>query len=72
MRVSPIIRELESALQPPGPQAKPLLNALHELAALDEVLAGLAENRRLEVTIPTAATPTSTRSTATLPQVLPP
>jgi hypothetical protein len=72
VRVSPIIRELESALQPPaGPQAKRLLNALHELAAIDEVLAGLAENRRLEVTIPTAATPTSTRSTATLPQAVP-
>jgi hypothetical protein len=72
VRVSPIIHELESALQPPsGRQEKRLLNALHELAAIDEVLAGLAENRRLEVRIPTAATPTSTRSTATLPQAVP-
>jgi len=63
VRVSPIIGELESALQPPeGPHAKPLLNALHELAAIDEVLAGIAENRRLEVTIPAVATPATTRS----------
>ncbi|MFG2223541.1 FUSC family protein [Streptomyces sp. NPDC048644] len=55
-RVSPLIRELETVLQPPpGPRAHRLHTALRELAALDEALAGYAEQRGLTLT---TATPT--------------
>ena len=51
VRTSPMIHELESALHAPaGPRADRLRLALHELAALDEVLAGLAGNRGLTTT----------------------
>jgi hypothetical protein len=51
VRVGPLIRELESVLRSPaGPRADRLHVALHELAALDEVLAGLADNRGLTIT----------------------
>ena len=56
VRTSPMIRELESALRAPaGPRADRLRGALHELAALDEVLAALADNRGLPATIIAAA-----------------
>ncbi|WP_406347843.1 FUSC family protein [Streptomyces sp. NBC_00144] len=50
VRVSPLIRDLEGELRgaPAGPRADRLHIALRELAALDEVLAGLAEGRGLE------------------------
>ncbi|MFD7920058.1 FUSC family protein [Streptomyces sp. NPDC059740] len=51
VRVSPLIRELESLLTgPTGPRAARLHTALRELAALDEVLASFADNRGLGTT----------------------
>ncbi|WP_413804468.1 FUSC family protein [Streptomyces sp. OE57] len=51
VRVSPMIRELESVLRAlAGPRADRLHTALRELAALDEVLATLAEHRGLTAT----------------------
>ncbi len=62
VRVSPMIRELQSALHgPDGPRAGRLQTALDELAALDEVLASLADIRGLEVaTAPEPAAVTGT------------
>ncbi|CCB71983.1 FUSC family protein [Streptantibioticus cattleyicolor] len=60
VRVSPAVHELESALHgPAGPRADRLRTALRELAALDEVLAGLADTRGMTTTtVPvTPATP---------------
>ncbi|WP_030260692.1 FUSC family protein [Streptomyces violens] len=55
VRVSPLIRELEEVLRAPaGPRADRLHLALRELAALDEALAGYAEDRGLTVTTATA------------------
>ena len=63
-RVSPLIRALESLLQPPpGPRATRLHTALHELAALDEALAAYAEQRGLTLTSATP-TPPATQETA--------
>jgi hypothetical protein len=51
VRTSPMIRELQSMLHAPaGPRANRLHIALRELAALDEVLAGLADNRGMTTT----------------------
>ncbi|MFJ8670661.1 FUSC family protein [Streptomyces sp. NPDC093589] len=64
-RVSPLIRALESLLQPPpGPRATRLHTALHELAALDEALAAYAEQRGLTLT---SATPTPPAAQETAP-----
>ncbi|MEV8566983.1 FUSC family protein [Streptomyces sp. NPDC051322] len=55
VRVSPLVRNLEAQLRAPaGPRADRLHTALRELAALDEVLAGFAEDRGLQ----TVAAPT--------------
>ncbi|MEU6118194.1 FUSC family protein [Streptomyces sp. NPDC047117] len=54
VRVSPLIRELEGVLHAPsGPRADRLHVALRELAALDEALAGYADDRGLAVTTAT-------------------
>lgn len=51
VRVSPLVRELESVLRAPaGPRADRLHTALRELAALDEALAGFADDRGLDTT----------------------
>ncbi|WP_030618782.1 FUSC family protein [Streptomyces sclerotialus] len=55
VRVSPLIRELEGVLRAPaGPRADRLHVALRELAALDEALAGYADDRGLTVTTASA------------------
>jgi hypothetical protein len=60
--VSPLIHALEcSAAGSTGPQADDLRAALGELAALDEVLAIVAETRGLRVTTPTAHTTATAR-----------
>ncbi|WP_328536993.1 FUSC family protein [Streptomyces sp. NBC_00344] len=49
VRVSPLVRELESQLSAAaGPRAERLRTALRELAALDEALAGFAEGDGLQ------------------------
>lgn len=64
-RVSPLIRELETLLHAPaGPRADRLHTALRELAALDEALASLADNRGLTVSATTAVTPEAVRPQA--------
>ncbi|MCW2873401.1 FUSC family protein [Actinacidiphila oryziradicis] len=67
IRVSPLIRELESVLRAPaGPRADRLRIALCELAALDEVLASLADNRGLTIRT-TAAAPSPVAAGVTSP-----
>ncbi|MGW4562942.1 FUSC family protein, partial [Streptomyces sp. NPDC004561] len=56
VRISPAISELKAVLHPAvGPSADRLHKALCELAALDEVLASIAQDRGLTVTTSTAA-----------------
>jgi uncharacterized membrane protein YccC len=72
VRVSPIIHELRSALQAPAaPKADRLQIALRELAAIDEVLASLADIRGLTITIPTAAAPPGVGATTALLDAVP-
>jgi hypothetical protein len=63
VRVSPMIRELQNVVcGPDRPGADRLYAALGELAALDEVLASLADNRGLRVTTIFAPAPAETPS----------
>ena len=58
VRVSPMIHELQIVVRDPaGPPADRLYVALSELAALDEVLASLADNRGLSLMTAIAAAP---------------
>lgn|GEM_PF-1295177 len=51
VRVAPLVREFSAALTgPSGPRTERMRRALNELAALDEVLAGLADNLGMPVT----------------------
>ncbi|WP_169316882.1 FUSC family protein [Actinacidiphila oryziradicis] len=65
IRVSPVIHELESVLSgPPGQRADRLHVALRELAALEEVLASIADTRGLTIiAAPPAAVPVADGAT---------
>jgi hypothetical protein len=72
VRVSPVVGGLQSALAgTPGPQVDRLRDALHELAAIDEVLASLADSRGLTVTTPTVHASTGGTRTTALPPTAP-
>jgi hypothetical protein len=65
VRVSPMIRELQNAVHGQAePRADRLYAALGELAALDEVLASLADNRGLSLTTIVAAVPAPAETTS--------
>ncbi|MEU6575249.1 FUSC family protein [Streptomyces sp. NPDC046805] len=58
VRISPMVSELKSVLHPPaGPRADRLYKALSELAALDEALASLAQERGLAIATPSLPAP---------------